>query len=218
MIRPVVRLLACAVVGAVAWLDMVALSTQILAAEPFDLIIRGGTIYDGRGGTPGVGDVAIRGDKSPPSAISAHAKAQTRDRRPRPGRGAGLHQHAFVGRPRRLLADGRSQGDIRQGVTLEVFGEGWSMGPLNPLMKKDTASKARVTSSTKSPGPRWANICRTWNSGASRATWPRLSAPRPCASTCWATTTAPRPPVIGRDATTGARRRWKRARWASAPR
>ena len=36
-----------------------------------------------------------------------------------------------------LLADGRSQSDIRQGVTLEVFGEGWSMGPLNPRMKKD---------------------------------------------------------------------------------
>jgi N-acyl-D-amino-acid deacylase len=35
------------------------------------------------------------------------------------------------------LADGRSQGDIRQGVTLEVFGEGWSMGPLNAHMKKD---------------------------------------------------------------------------------
>ena len=36
-----------------------------------------------------------------------------------------------------LLADGRSQSDIRQGVTLEVFGEGWSMGPLNARMKKD---------------------------------------------------------------------------------
>ena len=28
-----------------------------------------------------------------------------------------------------LIEDGRSQSDIRQGVTLEVFGEGWSMGP-----------------------------------------------------------------------------------------
>ena len=35
-----------------------------------------------------------------------------------------------------LIADGRSQGDIRQGVTLEIFGEGWSMGPLNDAMKK----------------------------------------------------------------------------------
>jgi N-acyl-D-amino-acid deacylase len=34
-----------------------------------------------------------------------------------------------------LIEDGRSQSDIRQGVTLEVFGEGWSMGPLNDTMK-----------------------------------------------------------------------------------
>ena len=36
-----------------------------------------------------------------------------------------------------LIHDGRSQSDIRQGVTLEVFGEGWSMGPLNTSMKRD---------------------------------------------------------------------------------
>ena len=36
-----------------------------------------------------------------------------------------------------LFADGRSQSDIRQGVTLEVFGEGWSLGPLNDRMKKE---------------------------------------------------------------------------------
>src|SRR5690349_15367231 len=68
MIRPMIRLLACAVVGVVAWLGIVSHliaghSMQILAAEPFDLVIRGGTIYDGRGGAPRVGDVAIRGDK-----------------------------------------------------------------------------------------------------------------------------------------------------------
>jgi N-acyl-D-amino-acid deacylase len=36
-----------------------------------------------------------------------------------------------------LIADGRSQSDIRQGVTLEVMGEGWSMGPLTPAMKAE---------------------------------------------------------------------------------
>ena len=40
-----------------------------------------------------------------------------------------------------LLVDGRSQGDIRQGVTLEVFGEGWSMGPLNARMKQDMLAR-----------------------------------------------------------------------------
>ena len=37
-----------------------------------------------------------------------------------------------------LIEDGKSQGDIRQGVTLEVFGEGWSMGPLNDKMKAES--------------------------------------------------------------------------------
>ena len=36
-----------------------------------------------------------------------------------------------------LIADGRGMSDTKQGVTLEVFGEGWSMGPLNPKMKED---------------------------------------------------------------------------------
>src|SRR5690606_14295416 len=36
-----------------------------------------------------------------------------------------------------LIADGRGMGDTKQGVTLEVFGEGWSMGPLNDAMKAD---------------------------------------------------------------------------------
>ena len=40
-----------------------------------------------------------------------------------------------------LIIDGRSQSDIRQGVTLEVFGEGWSMGPLNPAMKREMAEQ-----------------------------------------------------------------------------
>jgi N-acyl-D-amino-acid deacylase len=40
-----------------------------------------------------------------------------------------------------LIADGRSMGDIKQGVTLEVFGEGWSMGPLNERMKKEAVEQ-----------------------------------------------------------------------------
>jgi len=36
-----------------------------------------------------------------------------------------------------LIEDGKSQGDIRQGVTLEVFGEGWSMGPLSEKLKQE---------------------------------------------------------------------------------
>src|SRR5690606_12401001 len=44
-----------------------------------------------------------------------------------------------------LIEDGRSQSDIRQGVTLEVFGEGWSMGPLNEAMKeRETAQQGDI--------------------------------------------------------------------------
>ena len=55
-----------------------------------------------------------------------------------------------------LLKDGRSLSDIKQGVTLEVFGEGWSMGPLN---EKDERSRARRSSRlTKLIGIHLANI------------------------------------------------------------
>jgi len=136
MIRPVVRLLACAVLSAVAWLAVPGHSVQALAAEPFDLVIRGGTIYDGRGGAPREGDVAIRGDK----IVAVGDVGVTPAKREISARGLAVAP-GFINMlswaTTSLLTDGRSQGDIRQGVTLEVFGEGWSMGPLSPRMKKD---------------------------------------------------------------------------------
>jgi len=57
-----------------------------------------------------------------------------------------------------LIADGRSQSDIRQGVTLEVFGEGVSLGPLTPEMKQ-TQRERQATSPTTSPGPRSTRGC-----------------------------------------------------------
>ena len=112
------------------------------AAAPrpaYDIVLRGGTIYDGSGGAPYVGDVAIRGDR-----IVAVGRV--------PGRGAREVQAAglvvapgFVNMlswaTESLIHDGRSQSDIRQGVTLEVMGEGDSMGPLNPEMKRLAVSR-----------------------------------------------------------------------------
>ena len=101
------------------------------ALEPpaFDVIIRGGTVYDGTGRPAVRADVGIRGDR-----IAAH-------RRSRRTAGAvvvdatGLAvAPGFINMlswsTESLLVDGRSQGDIRQGVTTEIFGEGDSMGPL----------------------------------------------------------------------------------------
>jgi N-acyl-D-amino-acid deacylase len=100
-----------------------------------DFIIRHGTIYDGSGKPPYVGDVAIDGDRityvgrhapgTGRTELDAHRKAVA------PGF-INMLAHPEVS----LLADGRALSDLRQGVTLEVMGED-SMGPLNPKMKAD---------------------------------------------------------------------------------
>src|SRR5688500_3160479 len=101
----------------------------------FDVIIRGGTVYDGTG-TPGRrADVGIRGDRI--AAVGDLASSQAA----RVVDAAGMAvAPGFINMlswaTESLLVDGRSQGDIRQGVTLEIFGEGSSMGPMNEAMKK----------------------------------------------------------------------------------
>jgi N-acyl-D-amino-acid deacylase len=117
-----------------------------LAAPRYDVLIRNGTIYDGSGSPPFLGHLAIRGD-----AIAAVARAG--EGGPLDGAGARIEIDArgqavapgFINMlswaTESLLVDGRSQGDIRQGVTLEVFGEGWSMGPLNEAMKKEARER-----------------------------------------------------------------------------
>jgi N-acyl-D-amino-acid deacylase len=115
----------------------VASRTTVFAAdESLDLVIRGGTIYDGSGARPAGGDVAIRGDR----IVAVGDIGAARGKRELDARGLAVAP-GFINMlswaTTSLLADGRSQSDIRQGVTLEVFGEGWSMGPLNRRMKKD---------------------------------------------------------------------------------
>jgi len=101
---------------------------------PFDVVIRGGVVYDGTG-APGVSaDVGLRGDKV--AAIGDLSKADAK---------AIIEAKGLAVAPGfinmlswavdSLIADGRSQGDIRQGVTTEIFGEGSSMGPLTDEMK-----------------------------------------------------------------------------------
>ncbi len=102
----------------------------------YDLILRNGTIYDGSGNTRFVGDVALRGD-----AIAAVGNlGDARGEREIDVAGLAVAP-GFINMlswaTESLLHDGRSQSDIRQGVTLEVMGEAESMGPLNVQMKKD---------------------------------------------------------------------------------
>ena len=102
----------------------------------YDTIIRGGRIYDGSGGAPFVGDVAIKGDRI--AYVGPHATARGRTEIDARGKAVAPGFINMLAHPEEsLLVDGRALSDLRQGVTLEVMGE-ISMGPLSEAMKKDT--------------------------------------------------------------------------------
>ena len=104
------------------------------AGPPFDLIIKGGTVYDGTGAEGRVTDIAIRGDRIAGIGDLANATAKTTI----DARGLAVAP-GFINMlswsTESLIQDGRSQSEIRQGVTTEIMGEGNSMGPLNDRMK-----------------------------------------------------------------------------------
>jgi N-acyl-D-amino-acid deacylase len=101
-----------------------------------DVVIRNAMVYDGSGAAPARGGVVIDDDRivavgdigSARGAIDIDAGGKA----VAPG-----FINMLSWATESLIADGRSQSDIRQGVTLEVFGEGWSMGPLNESMKQE---------------------------------------------------------------------------------
>lgn len=102
---------------------------------PYDIVIRNGTIYDGTGGPPIHGDVGIRGDR-----IVAFGVLHGRGKREIDVHGLAVAPgfiNVMSQAQETLIADGRGMSDIMQGVTLEVFGEGESMGPLSPAMKAE---------------------------------------------------------------------------------
>jgi len=105
-----------------------------LADAPFDIIIKGGTVYDGTGGEGNVADVAIRGDRIAGVGDFARASAKkTIDARGLAVAPGFINMLSWSNES--LIQDGRSQSEIRQGVTTEIMGEGESMGPLNDRMK-----------------------------------------------------------------------------------
>ena len=105
-------------------------------AERFDVLLRGGTIHDGTGAAPFVADVGIRGERIVAIGDLSGAQARTEI----DARGLALAPgfiNVLSWATESLLVDPRALADVRQGVTLEVFGEGVSMGPLNPAMKAE---------------------------------------------------------------------------------
>ena len=109
-------------------------------AAEYDVVIRGGTVYDGGGGAPFVGDVAISGDSVAAVGDLRGARGRTEvDARGMAVAPGFINMLSWA--TESLIVDGRAQSDIRQGVTLEVFGEGWSMGPLNDAMKREAVQQ-----------------------------------------------------------------------------
>ena len=110
------------------------------AGPRYDVILRGGTIYDGSGDKPYVGDVAIDGDMIAALGdigdASATIEIDVAGLAVAPGF---VNMMSWANES--LIEDGRSQSDIRQGVTLEIMGEGDSMGPLNDAMKAEMVSR-----------------------------------------------------------------------------
>ncbi|HEX6849251.1 MAG TPA: D-aminoacylase [Chitinophagaceae bacterium] len=103
--------------------------------QEYDTIIRNGLIYDGNGGEPFKGDIGIKNDTI--ALIGDLSKASAKNEIDAKGNAVApgfINMLSWANES--LIEDGRSQSDIKQGVTLEVMGEGWSMGPLNASMKE----------------------------------------------------------------------------------
>ncbi|MEO6075933.1 MAG: amidohydrolase family protein [Dokdonella sp.] len=104
---------------------------------PFDLLIRNGVVYDGSGSAGQLVDVAVRNQRIAallPAGSNASA-TQVVDAKGLAVAPGFINTLSWA--VDSLIADGRGMSDTKQGVTLEIFGEGWSMGPLNDTMKAD---------------------------------------------------------------------------------
>ena len=102
--------------------------------QEYDTIIRNGMIYDGNGGEPYKGDIGINADTI--AFIGDLSKASAKNEVDAKGNAVAPGFINMMGHSEEaLIQDGRSQSDLRQGVTTEIFGE-FSMGPLNEKTKK----------------------------------------------------------------------------------
>ena len=119
---------------------LISVMASSVIAQDFDVIIKNGTVYDGAGGEGQHVDVAIRGDRIADLGDFKTAKAK------KIVDASGLAvAPGFINMlswsTESLIQDGRSQSELRQGVTTEIMGEGWSMGPLNERMKKQAVEQ-----------------------------------------------------------------------------
>jgi N-acyl-D-amino-acid deacylase len=122
-------------------LTLAALSAdRVAGATPlYDVVIRGGTVYDGSGGAPYTADIAVKGDRI--AAIAPHLDGHGATQIDARGRAVSPGFINMLSHPEAsLIADGRGLSDLAQGVTLEVIGED-SPGPLTQEMKRLDAQR-----------------------------------------------------------------------------
>jgi N-acyl-D-amino-acid deacylase len=125
-----------------AWLllCLTAIATPVharsLLPPEYDIVIRNGIIYDGSGKPGKRQDIAINNDRivaiGKIRAVAGRKEIDAKGKAVAPG-----FINMLSWATESLLVDGRGLSDLKQGVTLQVFGEGWSMGPLNPAMKTE---------------------------------------------------------------------------------
>jgi len=107
-----------------------------------DVVIRGGSIYDGTGAAPVVADLAIDGDRiAALGDLSDSSGATEIDAAGMAVSPGFINMLSWANES--LIEDGRSLSDIRQGVTLEVMGEGTSMGPLNDELRAEKIERQK---------------------------------------------------------------------------
>src|SRR5438552_16799579 len=113
---------------------VLAATTAYIFAADFDVIIKNGAVYDGTGGEAQHVDLAIKGDRIAGVGDFKNAKAKTivdaKGLAVAPG-----FINMLSWSTESLIQDGRSQSELRQGVTTEIMGEGESMGPVNDRLR-----------------------------------------------------------------------------------
>ncbi|MGF1605013.1 MAG: amidohydrolase family protein [Rhodothalassiaceae bacterium] len=116
------------------------LASAGLSAQRYDILIDDGMIYDGSGRPPYQADLAIAGDR-----IAAIGDLDPADAQQVVDAEGMAVAPGFINMlswaTESLIQDGRGLSDTVQGVTLQVFGEGWSMGPLTEPMKQEMRAR-----------------------------------------------------------------------------
>ena len=110
-------------------------AVSVAAPPRFDLLIENGTVYDGSGGPAYSADIAVNGDRITAIGTDLGTANKVIDATGLAVAPGFINMLSWA--TESLIESGLSQSDVRQGVTLEIMGEGWSMGPLNETMKAE---------------------------------------------------------------------------------